>query len=402
VQLIRLESHYLIHLLSCVLKDTQPENPPDKLDWEKLYKLAAWHGVSNMACYCLNRLARDKQPPQDILEKFQNHRKKAVAREATQHIAVEQILDAFEEKGVVSMPLKGCLLKYLYPLPDMRIMADIDICFKMEQAEKVKKIMLRQGYTAKNQGKNHYVYYRQPYMNIEMHHRLIAEDSPYSDYLNKTWERAVLKSGWRHTYELSCEDFFIYLVIHLTKHYVGGGTGIRSFLDIWVYKERYKAELDWNYIQMELNGINLQEFAENIIGLCEVWFGNAQSNALYDEMTEYVSCSGVYGIRKHAVVSSICIKSSKKYSVRTAKWLYNLRLFFPTYDIMKIQYPFLEKVPSLLPTCWVLRGIRCIVFKRKHTLQMINDVNCVSEEDMRKIGCLHEKAGLSSCCGRKD
>lgn len=394
MQPIRLESHYLIHLLSAVLKNIQPQNPPDKLNWENLYKLAAWHGVSNMACYGVSRLMCDSLPPQDILEKFQNDLKKAVAREAIQHIAVEQILETFEEKGVASMPLKGCLLKYLYPRPDMRMMADIDIYFKTEQAEKVKKIMLEQGYTAKHQGGNHDVYYRQPFMNIEMHHRLISEDSPYSDYLKKTWDRAVLKPGCRHIYELSHEDFFIYLVIHLTKHYVGGGTGIRSFLDVWVYKERYKDEMDWDYIRAELNEINLLEFADNVFGLCEVWFGNAESNVLYDEMTEYVSCSGVYGIRKHAVVSSMGIKSSKKHSVRMAKWLYSLKLFFPPLDIMKIQYPFLEAVPPLLPVCWVLRGIRCIVFKRRHTLQMINNVHSVSEQNMRKIGSLHERTGL--------
>ncbi|ACV63657.1 hypothetical protein Dtox_2894 [Desulfofarcimen acetoxidans DSM 771] len=394
MQSIQLESYYLIHLLSALLKDTQPQNPPYKLDWEKLYKFAAWHGVSNMACYGLNRLTCDNQPPQDILEKFENDRKKAVAREATQHIAVEQILEAFEEKGIVSMPLKGCLLKYLYPRPDMRMMADIDIYFKTEQAEKVKEIMPEHGYTAKHQGGNHDVYYRKPYMNIEMHHRLISEDSPYSDYLKKTWDRVLLKSGCRHTYELSHEDFFIYLVIHLTKHYANGGTGIRSFLDIWVYKERYKAEMDWDYIQAELNEINFLEFAENIFGLCEVWFGNAGSNVLYDGMTEYVSCSGVYGIRKHAVVSSMGIKSGKQHSVRMAKWLYSLKLFFPPFDTMKIQYPFLERVPKLLPVCWVLRGLRCIVFKRGYTLQMINNIHNLSEQDMRKIGRLHEKAGL--------
>lgn len=395
MQPIRLESHYLIHLLSAVLKDIQPQNPPDKLNWENLYKLAVWHGVSNMVCYGVSRLTCDNQPTQDILKKFQNDRKKAVAREATQHIAVEQILEAFEEKGIASMPLKGCLVKYLYPLPDMRLMADIDIFFKTEQAEKVKKIMLEQGYTVKHEGGNHDVYYRQPYMNIEMHHRLISEDSSYSgDYLNKTWDRAVLKPGCRHTYEFSHEDFYIYLLIHLTKHYTGGGTGVRSFLDIWLYKERYKAEMDWDYIQAELNEINLREFAENVLGLCEVWFGNMESNALYEEMTEYVIYSGVYGIRKHAVVSSMGIKSSKKHSVRMAKCLYSLKLFFPSLDTMIIQYPFLEALPSLLPACWVLRGIRCIVFKRKHTLQMINNVHSVSEEDMIKIESLHKKAGL--------
>lgn len=392
MQPIRLESHYLIHLLSSVLKGIQPQNPPDKLNWEYLYKLAARHGVANMVCYGINRLMCDSQPLQDSMAKFQNDRKKAVAREATQHIAVEQILKAFEEKGITCMPLKGCLLKYLYPRPDMRLMADIDIFFKTEQAEKVKEIMQEQGYTVKRQGGNHDVYHRQPYMNIEMHHRLIKEDSPYSNYLNKTWDRARVITDCRHTYELSPEDFYIYLLIHLTKHYAGGGTGIRSFLDIWVYNTRYKDEMDWSYIKDELNKINLREFAENILGLCEVWFGNAQSNALYEEMTGYIFSSGVYGTQKHFVISSLGIRSGKKkLSGKYAHWL---NLFFPPLKILKNSYSFLTVLPFLLPFCWALRGVKCLLFKRRHMLHTINNVHSVSEDDIARIENLHKKAGL--------
>ncbi|MFA5527676.1 MAG: nucleotidyltransferase family protein [Peptostreptococcales bacterium] len=224
--------------------------------------------------------------------------------------------------------------------------------------------------------------------------RLISEDSPYSGYLNKTWDRAVLKLGCEYTYELSREDFYIYLLIHLTKHYSGGGTGIRSFMDIWVYRNRYKDEMDWDYIEAELEKTGLREFTENICGLGEVWFGSGQDNALYEEMTEYIFSSGAYGTRKNAVISSMNIKSSKKHSAKISKCLYSLRLFFPPLSTMKIQYPFLGEVPKLLPACWVLRGIRCLLFKRKHTLQMINKVHSVSEKDMIRIGSLHEKAGL--------
>ncbi|MHB8127075.1 MAG: nucleotidyltransferase domain-containing protein [Desulfitobacteriaceae bacterium] len=326
------------------------------------------------------------------LAKNRNDYKKGVAREATQHIAVEQILETFEEKGVPCMPLKGCLVKYLYPRPDMRLMVDIDIFFKTKQAEKVKKIMQGQGYTVKHQGGNHDVYYRQPYMNIEMHHRLISENSPYSSYLDKTWDRAKLKADCQYTYDLSCEDFFIYLLIHLTKHYTRGGTGIRSFLDIWVYKGRYKDEMDWNYIQAELNKISLREFTENILGLCEVWFGNAQSNTLYEEMTAYIFSSGAYGTWKHSVISSLGVRVGKK--KLPGKLAYWLNLFFPPAEILKNSYPLLIALPFLLPACWVLRGVKCLLFKRRHMFHMINNVYLVSEKDIVIMENMHKKAGL--------
>lgn len=392
--IIQPEQKYLIQLLSSVLHEVQPENPPENLDWEKLYKLSVWHNVANLAFYGINRLKVDKKPPEEGMRKFLNEYKKAVAREATQYIAAEQILRTFEDNNIASMTLKGCIVKYLYPCPDMRLMADIDILFKTEQSNKVKDLMLGLGFTLKQQGGNHDVYYRKPFISIEMHRRLVSENSPYSGYLNETWERACLKPGCKCTYELSNEDFYIYLLIHLTKHYANGGTGIRSFMDIWVYNNRYKVELDWDYIRKELDKIGLREFAENIRGLSEAWFGNAPNHELYVEMADYIFSSGTYGTNKYSVISSMNMMAGRKHSIKTVKHLYRLKLFFPPLSTMIILYPFLEARPFLLPVCWVLRGIRCLIFKRKYTFQIINKVHSVSEEDLNRIENLHKKAGL--------
>lgn len=388
------EHDYLINLLSAVIDDAQPQSPPEALEWEKLYQLSVRHGISNMAWYGIMKLNSAHRPPQDILMKFKNEYKMAIAKEATQHMTVEQVLKTFEEHRISCLPLKGYLLKYLYPRPDMRLMADIDILIKHEQAEQIKELMLDMGFTAKHQGGKHDIYYRVPYMNMEMHRKLISDESPYSAYLSKTWDRAGLKADYQYVYQLTIEDFFIYLIIHLTKHYAGKGTGIRSFMDICLYNRRYKQTMDWNYIWTELAKIGLREFAENIMGLCGVWFEGAESNALYDEMAEYILYSGVYGTRQHSVISAMGASAHKRLPIGIARQMYRLKLFFPPLYIMKIQYPFLERVPELLPACWVLRGIRCLLFKRKRTFQMMNSIRSVSAEDIDRMRELHEKAGI--------
>ncbi len=389
---IQPEHEYLLRLLSSALHDTRPQGLPANLDYEKLFRQSLRHGVANMAFYALDRLGADRQPPRGVMEKFRKEYKKAMAKEATQHIALEQILKSFEENRITCMPLKGCLVKYLYPKPDMRLMADIDIYFKTEQAEQVKNILQRQGYTVKRQGGNHDVYCREPYMNIEMHRRLIAENSPYSGYLDKTWDRAVLKPGCEYTYELSREDFYIYLLIHLTKHYSGGGAGIRFFMDIWVYLHRYKDEMDWAYIEAELDKAALREFAENVRGLGGVWFGGRQGNELHREMAAYILSSGAYGTRKHAVISSLGARAEK--TKLPPKYAYWLKLFFPPMAVMQVQYPFLSRAPGLLPACWMLRGLKNLFFKRKQMMHTISHVHSVSGEDIAKMKSLHKKAGL--------
>ena len=110
---IQPDQSYLIRLLSSVLHNVQPQSPPKNLDCEKLFRQSVRHGVANMAFYALDRMDVGKQPPQAVMEKFRKEYKRAMAKEATQHIAIKQILKDFEENKIACMPFKGCLIKYL-------------------------------------------------------------------------------------------------------------------------------------------------------------------------------------------------------------------------------------------------------------------------------------------------
>ena len=152
--------------------------------------------------------------------------------------------------------------------------------------------------------------------------------------------------------------------------------------------------MDWNYIQTELETIKLLKFEKSISGLNQVWFGKAPSNEFYDEMTNFILSSGAYGTINQAILSSISTTIRDKRSLGTAKNLYRRKLFFPGLNTMKILYPFLGILPFLLPVCWVVRGIRCLLFKYKYTWQMINQVRSVAGEDLIRLHNLHRKAGL--------
>jgi hypothetical protein len=184
------------------------------------------------------------------------------------------------------------------------------------------------------------------------------------------------------------------LLIHLAKHFANAGSGIRSIVDIHLYNKRFNSEMDWSYIKDELEKIGLWKFGESIRELGRVWFDNVQSNDLYDEMTDYIMSSGISGSRKHAVVYSINTGVKTRRLTRIAKQLFWLKLFFPPLMQMKMIYPFLAKTPFLLPIFWILRGIKCLLYKRHQTLHTMKTVRSVSREDLNRAWKLHEKIGL--------
>jgi len=383
----QITGRYLIALLAAVLHSEVPPPIPPELDLGRLYKLAAWHSVAGMAYYGLSRL--EPLPISENMKAFQEARNKGLAREARQELETRQILSALQEQHIKCMPLKGYIIKNLYPQPDMRLMADVDILVEESQLGKVGELMLSLGYSSEHTGGNHDVYYKQPVMNIELHRALIAES--YNDlyaYFGSGWDRTSLPAGSSYRYEMSNEDFYIYLLAHMAKHYRGGGTGIRSVMDVWVYNQHYKNQLDWNYVKTELKKAGLYDFAQSMEALSESWFNPETSNEIQQEMTAFVLANGTYGTIQNVAINKLIQGKKDRDSFTTAKVKYILRILFPNRQHMTILFPFLQKLPGLLPICWVLRGMRTILFRRENirrNLGTIPSLTPSSVEQMKKI-----------------
>ncbi len=74
------------------------------------------------------------------------------------------------------MPLKGTLLKDLYPKTGMREMADSDILFDASRCGDVKRIMKSLGFEIKAYGTDpHDSYLKPPVSNFEMHRKLFDD-----------------------------------------------------------------------------------------------------------------------------------------------------------------------------------------------------------------------------------
>ena len=86
------------------------------------------------------------------------------------------MLSALDGAGIWYMPLKGTLLKDLYPKTGMREMADNDILFDASRCGDVKRIMESLGFEIKAYGTGpHDSYLKPPVSNFEMHRKLFDD-----------------------------------------------------------------------------------------------------------------------------------------------------------------------------------------------------------------------------------
>lgn len=394
--MIKDEKRYVVALLAAVLKDQPPEPPAPGCSWDKIYKEARRHSVAGMTDYSIEKLAEEEQPPQAVRQSFRQARLTGIAKEATQHVTVTELLKELDEHGIRALPLKGFVLKYAYPRPDMRLMADVDILVDDANTKAVKKILLNKSFTCEHEGGNHDVYYRKPYMNLEIHRNILPEKYTFGGYFDHIFDRGVLKEGYQSVYAMTPEDFYLYMIAHLTKHYAQGGTGIRSIMDIWVYHRYYQETVDWEAIDKGLEAMGLKVFEANLVRLAETWFDRQPGNAVTEEMGNFILGNGTYGTTQNMELSAFSKVYDEHEAFSKVQRRYFWRTLFPGMDHMRQVFPWVEGKPVLLPAAWVMRGVRALVKRPKRTLHRVQAVRSTTETEVATAKGFYERSGLQA------
>ncbi len=269
---------------------------------------------------------------------------------------LERLFRKFEAQGIDYLPLKGTILKALYPEPGMRPMGDADVLIRMEQYETISQVMEELGFTLSHEW-NHEIVWLHKDLYMELHSRLVNKWPP--NYFGSGWQRAVPEQG--HRYSFSPEDTYIFLFAHYGKHYRAGGIGLRQLTDLWVWLQTYP-ELDLEYIGSEMRSINLGVFFENTQALLQNWFAGGPETDFTAHMTAFIFSSGSWGHKASRLAAQNMDMLQAKKQSRLSLFL---RGIFPGLASMQTRYPVLKKCAVLLPVFWFIRIADALLFRQK-------------------------------------
>lgn len=350
---------YLAELITAQLDDRIPAPVPNNLTIPTLVDISRHHYLNVLLLKSLLQLELD----QAWKEKIKQEVLSSVIKSATQKNELKTIIDNFEKKRINNQPMKGCILKQVYGIAELREMSDIDILVEESSMGKVQKMMVELGYELKYKEEQHDIYIKKPFMLVEIHRSLY---NPRIDKLQfqyfAAFEKSRLIPGMSYTYEFSKEDFYIYMIAHMAKHFYETGCGIRNLVDIFVYLEKYKQIIDRNYLEQELEKCGLKKFAHHMEELSYVWLQKLESTAFLDDLFEYMLSCGVYGKDENGIWNQYAkeaIARSEHSRIKLKLWYY-----FPPFYYMKVYHPWLRKVPFLLPVAWATRGILGMIEKK--------------------------------------
>ncbi|MFA6661414.1 MAG: nucleotidyltransferase family protein [Bacilli bacterium] len=360
-------------------------------DYETIYKLASFHSVINILYYALDQL----DVSIEIKKMLQKNHLLEISKAATRDAEVDNINTFFNNMQIKHMFLKGSVIKQDYPTSDMRSMADVDILIDNTQMDDVRTSMFTMGYTCKSYAEsNHDIYYKEPYMNIEAHRSMVSDAYALHKYYQDVWSKLILKKNYE--YEMNNNDYYIFMIIHAAKHFSNGGMGIRNIMDEYLYFNAHSNNLDFKYINQELDKLNLVKFRENMHTLALYWFDDLKlddSNCeLIKNIANFIISSGTYGTINHHYLNNFGGKEMNK-TFSKSKLGYFLANVFMPYKKMKIKYKILKKIPVLLPLFWIIRIFQVVFCRNKEMKKRIKIIKKMNKKEANEIQKIHEDMG---------
>ena len=265
-------------------------------------------------------------------------------------------------------------MKFIYPSPQMREMSDIDVLIGQEDRKKAGEVLSRMGYALSQDIKHHEIYVKKPFMVVEAHRAMYdrtVDENQYQYFSD--FSRAVLREGCLYTYDFNREDFYVYLIAHMAKHFYTMGCGIRNLLDIYVYQEKYKGKMNLKYVKQELKKLGLLSFAEHMEKLAYVWMEKEEAGQFECQLFDYMLNSGIYGKDENGIWNKFAEKKCRDREV--TRFRLKMWYFFPPVSYMAEYYPWLEERAFLLPAAWCIRFFRGLFLKKgMHKREMIHDI----------------------------
>ncbi len=317
------------------------------VSFDELYFLSKEQDLAHLVAFALE--TSNISLPEAWAEKFRFQRLTAVYRYERILYELERISGVFEEANIPYLPLKGAVLRDLYPEPWMRTSCDIDLLVPVDRLQAAGNLLREKlGYYEKGIQEHDVQWYAPNGVHLELHYRLYVRDEKQDALLNQVWEytRSDSPSASRRNLR---EDFLVfYLLSHMAHHLLNGGCGVRPFLDLWLlrrctwYQEQEVASL------CERGG--LLPFFRAVCSLSEVWFSGIEPTEYDREFSHFILQAGIYGNTKNRVAVGTVRKGG------TVGYL--LSRVFVSKESLCTLYPVLSKYPALFPLYQVRRWLR--------------------------------------------
>ena len=333
---------YLIPLVYSAITGVKPDLPDDIGNrFSNIIDVACRHEIAHLAAMALIKynLITDEKQVEIARKLVYDASYRDIKNNYTYNLASKVLTDG----KICFIPLKGVILKELYPESFMRTSCDTDILVKKQDFERAVSLFQNIGFEIDGDLNFHDVSLIYDDSNLELHFS-ICENNKKLDYVLKdVWDYSVKSENYKY---LETNDFFVFHhIAHMAYHFLAGGCGIRPFLDYYVLKKNNY--FDEQEVVKLCEKAKIGDFYKAVKMLTDVWFGKSEHTEFTRRIEKYILTGGAYGYFPN---------NAAAYTVMNGgKIKYVLSLAFPKYSNMRVLYPILNRFPAMLPFFYIYR-----------------------------------------------
>lgn len=320
---------------------------------------------------------------EDCLKQFDRLMLKNAYKYIKRNEELNSITRALDNDGIPYIPLKGAVLKQLYPEPELRTSSDIDVLVRekdLDNAVKAVETTTDFKFESRNY---HDVQMRVPGTVLEMHFSIKENMANIDKLLSRAWDFAKSTgSGARCAFTPEFQIFHV--IAHMSYHMVHGGLGIRPFLDLWLL--RNKTEFEEETVRKMCEECGILTFYEKSCRLVDAWM---EGRAIPEELAsfeEYCLNGGVFG-------STESVNASRMRNEQ--KGGYVLKRLLVSREVLEEEYPALREKPYLLPAYQINRWLRLLdKDKRDRVLKEMDGIRNTRPEETSSFDEMLKGLGL--------
>ena len=355
------------------------------IDWKKVIETAKLQKIeSYLACALKNN--RELLCPAEIRDPMlKNTRLRLIANAIHRHEIV-QLLEKMESAGIHAVLLKGYAIAKCYALPESRMSSDADIWVDSQDEELACNFMKKQGFTVEPRWKNgHHAVCHHPSLGcVELHVILydeIVEDVWFgkmdgSEFVVEPHRSVESDDG--NYYTLGYTDHLIFLALHMIKHFIISGLTVQMMMDVALYFQKYKSEIDVTRFWNTINSLHYDKLLNVILWAMVQYCGFSRSDLPgicdqapdgVDEILSDLEEGGWMGWKDKSAREEgwqeynrqvlMRNKSKLQYLQYMFRWKSSIywQALFPARDVLAKKYPYVKKSALLIPAAWVHRII---------------------------------------------
>ncbi len=379
------EGRTLVGMVSAIIRQDALRVAYNRMDWERMFRLADYHRVANVIY--LGVLGKGDVLPDRWRERFFERYQQALAFGENCEESLKEVLTWLDMREISCTVLTSASIRGLYQIPETAENSPVQILLDEEDYYLAKGYLVDLGYETDQVYKGYGERMRKVSgVSVILYQKLPFRIPAYLKSMQRLLETANLEEPYTHVRMLSQENEFVFRMARAVYGYVTEELRLREVLDLQLFHQSCRDELDKESVTKWLEDFQIDELANKLLRVSYMWFGDKKDNYFIDQpedmsvfnvledrlltQGEINQESDEQALKLEKALQKEIDKEQRaegramfweKLGERLLAFKKRLQWIFPDYHYMSSIYPAVEKIPVLLPVFWGVRGIRLLL-----------------------------------------